>query len=363
MKLDHIKIEGYKSFRSVDLELKYLNVLIGANGSGKSNFISIFRLLNKMVNKNFEQYIAKTGDADSYLYLGEKNTKQILLKLFFGSNGYEVHWQPTQKYKLNFSEERSCFYGHGSNQKPYDVYLHGTGYETGLIEDAQQNPVSEHVLKNLISWVIYHFHDTSNTAQIKKPCPINLNEYLMEDGGNLAAFLYSMQKTHNKNYERIRDIVRLAMPFFDDFHLQPKEENPNMIFLEWKQKDSDYRFYPFQLSDGTLRFICLVTVLLQPNPPTTIIIDEPELGLHPYAISLLGSLMRKVTLQTKPVQLIISTQSVELVNQFQAEDIVIADRDKQETKLNRLNPDDLTEWLKEYTLGELWEKNVLGGKP
>lgn len=158
----------------------------------------------------------------------------------------------------------------------------------------------------------------------------------------------------------------LAAPFFDDFTLRPMPGNEEMVQLEWQQRGSDYPFRANQLSDGTLRFICLATALLQPNPPPTMLFDEPELGLHPYALTLLGNLFRQAVRSSgKSIfqQIIISTQSAPLLNEFTPEDIIIVDRAHGESTFRRLNAGFLSEWLQEYTLGELWQKNVLGGRP
>jgi predicted ATPase len=173
-----------------------------------------------------------------------------------------------------------------------------------------------------------------------------------------------LRRTRKEHYEAIRDTIRLANPFFDDFLLRPHTDNENMIRLEWREKGSDFPFQAYHLSDGTLRFICLTTLLLQPQLPSTILIDEPELGLHPYAIVILASLMRSAAERT---QLIVSTQSVSLVNQFDAEDLLVVERRERdnmhETVIRRVDPQRLSSWLDEYSLGELWEKNVLGGRP
>jgi predicted ATPase len=220
------------------------------------------------------------------------------------------------------------------------------------------------VLDSLKSWKIYHFHDTSVSAPVKKARDINDNIYFRPDASNLAAFLYLLKETRNEYYEAIRDTIRLVTPFFDDFLLKPNRENENMIKLEWREKGSDFPFQAYHLSDGTLRFICLATLLLQPELPSTILIDEPELGLHPYAIVILASLMQSAAERT---QLIVSTQSVSLVNQFDAEDLLVVERrehdHKYETVIGRVDSEKLDAWLEEYALGELWEKNVLGGRP
>ena len=134
-----------------------------------------------------------------------------------------------------------------------------------------------------------------DTAAIRRTCSVRDNERLREEGGNLAAFLLMLRDQHQRTYEKIRDIVRLAAPFFDDFKFRPKPSNGDTnLQLEWTQKGSDYPFLVTQLSDGTLRFMALTTALLQPNPPSTILLDEPELGLHPYALNLLAALLKRL---------------------------------------------------------------------
>jgi predicted ATPase len=198
-------------------------------------------------------------------------------------------------------------------------------------------------------------------AGVRLQKPINDNEFLRPDAENLAAFLYRIQQTHPDHYTRIREVVRLAAPFFEDFKLRAVTDNPELIQLEWLQRDSDYPFRPSQLSDGTLRFICLATVLLQPSTPPTMLFDEPELGLHPYALTLVASLFQQAAHPSR--QVIVSTQSAQLLNEFDPEDVIVVERTQGESVFRRLDSAQLAEWLEEYTLGELWQKNVLGGRP
>jgi predicted ATPase len=135
-----------------------------------------------------------------------------------------------------------------------------------------------------------------------------------------------------------------------------------MIQLEWRQKDSDYPFLASHLSDGTLRFICLATALLQPSPPATMVFDEPELGLHPFALTLLANLFEVAARRTSQ-QVIVSTQSAPLVNEFEPEDVIVVERAEGESVFRRLDSAKLSGWLEDYTLGELWQKNVFGGGP
>ncbi|HXG64432.1 MAG TPA: AAA family ATPase [Blastocatellia bacterium] len=361
MKLDRIAVKGFKSIREMELEMRPLNVLIGANGVGKSNFIAIFRLLNQIMQGTLQVYVAQSGGADSFLYFGQKVTDKIRFRFNFGLNAYSCALLPTVDDRLIFGEEKCFFQGEGFDQ-PYSLSL-GSGHRESLLSESVKvdlNPVAAYVLSSIQSWKVYHFHDTSDAARIKKIGAINDNQYLRPDAANLAAFLYKLQQTAPAQYERIRDTIRLVVPFFDDFILRPLPDNPNNIRLEWREVGSDYPFLAHHLSDGTLRFMCLATLLLQPELPTTILIDEPELGLHPYAITVLASLMRSASARA---QIIVSTQSVSLVNQFEAEDLLVVEREAHETVIRRVDSQRLEEWLEAYSLGELWEKNVIGGRP
>lgn len=346
----------------MEIELRSLNVLVGANGAGKSNFIALFKMLNRMMQGDLQVFVAQSGGADSLLHYGQKVTDEIRIEMKFGLDRYYCELKPTADDNLFFANEHS----HDGNMGPsrvYKLYLLGKGHRESLLPEEAKislGSVSERILSNILRWNLYHFHDTSDSARVKKIGAINDNQYLRSDAGNLAAFLYKLQLTAKPQYDAIRDTVRLVAPFFDDFILRPSLDNPDHIRLEWRERGSDYPFLAHHLSDGTLRFICLATLLLQPKLPHTILIDEPELGLHPYAINVLASLMRSASVKA---QIIVSTQSVSLVNQFEAEDLLIVEREGNETVIKTVDSQRLKEWIEEYSLGELWEKNVLGGRP
>ncbi len=360
--LDKIRIAGFKSIRDQTLELRPLNVLIGANGAGKSNFIGAFRLLNQIVASNLQLYTGKAGGAESLLHFGRKVTEAIELELTFNPNSYQCRLDVTDDDSLLFGEERISYRGSGYDN-PYVVPLGAGHKETALFHEAAKSKtksIAEHVLDATRSWQVYHFHDTSSSAKVKLTGNLNENDHLKPDAANLAAFLFRLQETREAEFRNVVETIRLAAPFFGRFRLQPSHLNPLKIRLEWFEKDSDSLFDASALSDGTLRFICLATLLLQPKLPSTILIDEPELGLHPYAINLLASLLRSAAKRT---QVIVSTQSVTLVNQLSPEDIVVVDRSGGESIFRRLGQETIASWLDDYSLGELWEKNVLGGRP
>ncbi|HIJ06707.1 MAG: SMC domain-containing protein [Methanomicrobiales archaeon 53_19] len=381
-KLDRIRISGYKSIRDLDVPLKNQNILIGANGAGKSNIISLFSLLNQMAEGRLRYAVGKAGGLRSILYYGPTKTRHIDIELAFGEIGYACSWEMAEDDGIIFREERAGFLDHGSDERPYGQpagrqdgqqddrkpspdFLESGHRETKLITFAKEpHPepdwqVSRQLLSSMKSWRAYHFNDTGADSPIKAIEQINDNMYLRSNGSNLAPFLYYLKKVHEEQYNRIRDMVRLIFPRFDDFNLRPMVENTTLIRLEWRERDSDYPFLAHQLSDSILRFICLATVLLQPNPPDLILIDEPELGLHPSAIQVLAALIGSASHRT---QVIVATQSAVILDRFEPEDVIVVDRLNGETTARRLDTDELESWLSEYSLSELWEMNIFGGK-
>lgn len=357
--LDSVSVSGFKSIHHLNgFRLRALNVLIGANGAGKSNFISLFKLLHEIINGSLQTYVGIAGGAETQLYFGRKVTGEIRIRLEFKRNGYEITLAPSASDSLIISNE-ICWYDYPDGRH-YPVQLGRGVEESKLSGQARAGNISKHVFNSIKDWKVYHFHDTSESAKVKLTGDIDDNEMLRPDASNLAAFLFLLKEKYPGYYTRIINTVRLAAPFFDDFVLRPSPRNPDKIRLEWRERGSDDYFNASHLSDGTLRFICLSTLLLQPNLPSTLLIDEPELGLHPFAISLLSEMLESVASST---QVIVSTQSIALVNHLDPEDIIVVDREDDQSVLKRLSSQDLTIWLDEYSLGELWEMNVLGGRP
>lgn len=356
-KLSQVIIKGFRSFKDLDIELRDLNVLIGANGSGKSNFVGFFVMIQQLLEQNLQRYVAKQGGPDPLMYFGRKVTDKIVGKMFFGNNGYNFDLEPTKDNRLIFGEENFWW-----NMKG-DHWI-GAGHEESKANssEAKSTKIYDYVVPAMKQWRVYHFHDTSDTAKVKLLHGINDNEYLRPDASNLAAFLFRLKKNHTQEYSKIVKTIRLVAPYFGDFHLRANVDNSKQIELEWTEIGQDVPFSGHALSDGTLRFICLTTVLLQPEKfkPALILIDEPELGLHPFAINLLASLVKSAA---KTRQMIISTQSVELLDEFDIDDILVADRSEDGSTLSRPDKADLKDWLDEYSVGELWCKNLLGGRP
>ncbi|BBL75124.1 AAA family ATPase [Methylomagnum ishizawai] len=352
--LRRIKIEGFKSIAGAELELGDLNVVIGANGSGKSNLIGVFRLLERIWSRNLQLFVA--GEPDRLLHHGRKVTPFLAVGLELGQNRYEIRLK-AERDVLVFEQEQVWF-GEDFWEEPASrKHLETALGESGLFF---QNRSAEHFFPLEWNWLIHHFHDTSDASPAKQICNIDDNRYLRPDAANLAAYLYWLQEKHPVEFRHIEEHIRLVAPFFEGFVLAPSRLNERKIKLEWRHKGSDAYFDAYSLSDGTLRFICLATLLLQPTPPALILLDEPELGLHPFAIRLLAEMLEAASHRS---QVILATQSVNLLDQFSPKDIIVAENDGKQTTFRRLDEDGLRGWLDEYSLGELWTKNVLGGQP
>ena len=362
-KLNRLEIKGYKSIKSLDLELNALNIIIGANGAGKSNLIGFFKFINKIVDKDLELYTAQQRGANKILHFGKKKTEELFFKLTFSPNGYLAMLIPDNSDKFIFKEEAIGFFGDKINYEggTKTIRLESKGNkESSLPDRGHSQSIQGHSVAYLKDWKLYHFHDTSKTAKVKNTCNVNDNNILREDASNLAAFLYRIQENNEVAYKKIVKTIQRVTPFFQDFILEKELNNEDTIRLKWKHKGTDEYFDAHDLSDGTLRFICLTTLLLQPNLPTIILLDEPELGLHPFALKILASMFRVVS---KKTQIIASTQSPTLADEFDIEDIIVADRIANCSVFNRLDNKKYEKWLEEYSLGDVWQKNLIGGVP
>jgi predicted ATPase len=362
--IEKIIIENYKSIRKIDLDLKPINIFIGANGAGKSNFISFFEMIKKIFEESLQNYIADNGGIDNLLYFGRKRSEYIKgLIDFDNTNAYYFTLKPSQNNRAYFEREGDYFNLRYKKDKIYQSTwnnrLWGTGDEESNVIKSEDFR-AKYIKHDLNSFKVYHFHDTSKNAKIKQPCSINDNSELKEDGGNISAFLFLLREKNPKVFKLIEGILKSSAPFFDKFDLKPDRINEQYIQLEWKERGSDMYLNAHNFSDGTLRMISLITLLLQPIPPKTIIIDEPELGLHPAAINILSGLIKKASDQS---QIIISTQSVNLIDNFLPEDIITVDRADNQSVFNRLKYEDLKNWLDEYSISDIWNKNLIGGRP
>ena len=363
--IENVIIKNFKSIRDLELPLTNLNVLIGSNGVGKSNFISFFEMTKAIFEQRFGSYTLDKGGIDNLLYRGRKISKEIYgLMDFKNTNAFFFTLKPAQSNKGYIDNTGDYFNKRGESTKDYQGQWHRTFWDSATEESnliGKMYGRAYYLNSYLRSFTVYHFHDTSSSSPMRGQCEINDNSFLRDNGSNLAAYLYMLKKTDEKAFRLIEGTIHSIAPYFKRFNLRPDPVMPSKISLEWEEVNSDMYLNGYSFSDGTIRFIALATLLLQTNLPEVIIIDEPELGLHPAAINKLAALIKRAS---KTSQIILSTQSTNLVNCFEPEDIIVVDREDEQTVFKRLNSEDLSVWMNDYdySISDMWETNLIGGQ-
>lgn len=363
-RLDQISLSGFKSIKSLN-QFKLdpeINVLIGANGAGKSNFVEFFRMLRAMLEQRLQTHVLGAGGADGYFHFGIKETKQISAELLFGANRHATTWTSTADGKLLIEKEIAQYTGKPDTS---EQWVTNGALESGLADRKNARGLLTERGPNwwvhdaLAGWQVYHFHDTSMTAGMRRDVGVDQGKRLASNAHNLAAFLHQWKKSQPDRYRLLIGTIQRVAPYFSDFEFIEKSGSiENTVRLTWHQKGSDYIHQPGHFSDGTIRFICLAACLLQPEPPTTIVLDEPEIGLHPQALTLLAGLMRSAS---KRMQIIVATQSPVLLGEFKPEQIITVNQRNGCSELERLNHEELKDWISEYSIGDLWQKGVIQG--
>ena len=367
-KLTKITIAGYKSIAydfPQEIPIGDINILIGANGSGKSNLISFFRMLNYMMTGTLQTYIGQSGSAENLLHFGSKKTPSINASLEFTNDKnvkdiYNMTLVKTVQDSFIFSEESIKYNG--------KIYNLNEGHkESFLFTGKAMNKATEIIGCLLSKCRTFQFHDTSVSSNIRTNSFLDNNKYLFGNGGNLASVLYLLKnkEVYEKYYRKIVFYIQNIFPQFDDFVLEPLPLNQNYIKLNWKQKSSlDYILGVDQLSDGIIRFMALAVLLLTPPEllPNIIVIDEPELGLHPRAIEALAAMVNDASRYS---QIILATHSEWLLDCLDAKNVITADQDRLHncSIYKRIDEEALHDWLEEYSLSQLWNKNILRGQP
>ncbi len=351
--IDKIKIQGYKSIKDIELALKPINLLIGANGSGKSIFLSFFEFLNYLYEQKLQEYIALRGGQEKFFFQGVKTTESIKSHVSFnnGRNGYSFTLTAGEDEPI-FTEEglwyRQNEWHEIPNKKEASIKFHN--------KDHHNYNRSTYIRGFLKSFKKFHFHDTGPKSRFNNHSHIQNDTYfLYENGGNIPTYLFRIYNENPMIYKRIIYTIQSIAPYFSDFYFQPNESG--YLKLQWTDKYSNTIYGVNDLSDGTLRFIALCVLFLQPELPETIIIDEPELGLHPTAITKLSGLIKSVV--QKKTQVIVATQSADLINHFKPEDVVTVDQINGASEFHRLDKQNLEQWLEEYSIGDLWMRNIL----
>ncbi len=372
MRLESVSVRGFRSLANVEFSnLGGATVLIGANGSGKSNVVRFFEMLSWMLrSQKLEEFVARHGGADDQLFMGNKATPRMEADIRLwtpnGINEYSFALSYGAPDRFVFTEERLRSSRAGlEGQAPWQSV--GSGHTEAKIKEAAHDQIPgvntktarvvHHLLKDCST---FQFHDTSASASMKQRWDVSDSRGLRSDGGNLAAVLFRLQRECPDRFEWVQDNIRRVLPSFGHFVI---EDEHGRVLLRWRGTDGDKTFGAHLTSDGSLRLFALVTLLSLPPEmlPSVALIDEPELGLHPAAVTLIGSMIQSLASHR---QIIVATQSPQLVDCFDLDEIVVMELEDSRTVARRRSRGNYERWLDEnYTTGELWQMNLLGGRP
>jgi predicted ATPase len=370
--LSRLQLAGFRSIREATLEFRPLNVLIGANGAGKSNLVDFMRMLNYALSRGFQSpYLTDRGPASHILHFGPKRTPVINAELTFtadrGTNFYRfslAHVRQDDTFLFTNEEVQFQASDHTSPTPPIPLGP-GGHRESGLSEQWSGDDPTVRFIKGLIGRCrVYQFHDTSVGAFLRGKPFVDDTRYLRADGGNLAAILLRLEQQEPDIFEEITRTVQSVLPWLDRFVLEPEgAEGKQVVPLRWRQcGQGDYDFVAGQLSDGSLRIIALMTLLLLPEEmmPGLIVIDEPELGLHPSAEDVIAGLIKQAS---RSCQIVLSTQSSTFIDHFSPNDVLVTEIEDGQSSFSRLSEEGLKNWLERYTLSQIWSKDIIGGRP
>ncbi len=365
-RLQSVEIKGFKSIpyaHPLTIEFGDVTILLGANGAGKSNIISFFKMLGYMMNGSLQRFIAQSGTNQKFLHYGAKRTPTLSALIKFQGKGktatYSFNLTNAVPDRLIISSEEIELHRE-SEKRPFKKQLQSDFNESALVTATDR---TDKVFRRLLGGCkVYQFSDSSITSPMRQASTVDSAQYLQSEANNLASFLYYLKNNYPQSYQRITEYVQGVVPQFKEFYLEPER---GYISLKWiDNSPNDYVLSADQFSDGSIRFIALATLLLQPQKtmPCVIIVDEPELGLHPYAIDQLNEMIKDAS---KHAQVVVATQSTAIIDGFSVDDITIIERDEamQGSIAKHLTQEEYNDWLEDYTVSELWNKNVIGGRP
>jgi predicted ATPase len=378
-----LEVGGYRRLRQVEMQLAPLNVLIGANGVGKSSILEVVDLLAASADGSLENSISEAGGISSLLTLDDR-TDALRFSLEMPSADpapikYEVR---ISREGVGYAIRREALTQQQQPDQPIPFkFIDATGAQVHYHDPAQRRLVrpnweykaTETALSQVpkmyqtpekfrqllaSSSALYHTLDVSFRAPVRLPQPLQPANTPGSDGADLLPCLYTMRETDRDRYEAVEDALRAAFPTFERLDLPPAAAG--RLTLAWRDKNFTQPIYPHQLSEGTLRFLWLATLLQSPGLPVVTLIDEPEVSLHPEMLRLLADLMREASSRS---QLIVATHSDRFVRFLQPEELVVCNLAEDGGMFVRRASDlDLDGWLADYALDELWSIGRLGGR-
>ncbi|TVR94571.1 MAG: DUF2813 domain-containing protein, partial [Spirochaetaceae bacterium] len=366
-KINRARISGFRRMLDVDLRIRPLMVLIGANGVGKTSFLDAFSLLSASASETLNSTISDLGGLTSLLTRGKSEDVSFLvdmeipghepleytLTLTSKGAGYsisaEVLSQRREGYEHPFkhieSTENDIRYYEIDEGKLLRPDWQHNPLETSLSQVPKMFRQPEELRRILATATQYHVLDVGPRAPVKMPQPMKPATLPGPQGEDLVPYLYYLRESERNRFDVIIDTLRTAFPDFEELNFPPV--SAGVLAMTWKDRNFEKPLYMNELSEGTLRFLWLVSLLQSPNLSMVTMIDEPEVSLHPELLELLSDLMREAATRT---QLIVATHSDRLVRFMRPEEVVVMDvGDDGSTTATWADSLDLDRWLAEYS--------------
>ena len=369
-RIESIHVKGFRSLADVKLDsIPNPMVLLGTNGAGKSNVLRFFEMLKEMAHLRLGEFTLRQGGADDQLFGGARSTQQIEATVFFRTTlgrsrfTFVLQYAHPDRFIITGEQFRSPDPEDSSEDDPvYLFFDQPIGHESACVQESRSSTADMRLTKAvelLADCGHYQFHDTSDCAPVKTRWDVEDNHRLLGHGGNLASVLLSLQENEAPRFDLICKQLAQVVPDFNGFQ---NVENYGKTILRWRSKGTGKTMGAHLTSDGSLRCFQLVTLLNLPDTllPRVVLLDEPELGLHPAAIALVSHMAKSLA---RRCQVIIATQSPHFVDAFGFEDMIVLELRDGRTETTRPDPSRFGRLLKNYSTGELWWKGVLGGYP
>ncbi len=376
--LKSIRLVNFYSFRDTTIELNQgANVLVGINGAGKSNFFKVFELLNEAINgKRLRRHIIEIGGIDEMLYQGERENDEIVIELIYESPtfeliNYEIKIVPTQteyyvrekawhKDSIFFEREDKQIFViiEGMDKKlPWQTFdvdelellISDNSFRNGNLKNLTE------ALTNFAKINIINTINTTSQSPIRKPVLAIPETNIVNGGDNLAQVLNTIKINDKKTYKKIIESLNRVNPYFKDFDFRPIGTNFEMLLEE---EGLNRSIHLSKVSDGTLRYLCLITALLT-NKKAVLCFDEPEIGLHP---DMLFNIAQAIKEAAETAIVIVSTHSTQLLNYFDLETVRVFEKDADNsTQVYAYTEGDFTGWYETFQVGTMWRQGDIGG--
>ena len=368
MKLKSLAVSNFRSLADARLPLHDLNVIVGPNGSGKTALLEVLHMVHCASQRELSKFLDERGGFQAVLHRtnGRVHDALMQIRIEFDAQSEQKSLDP-DTFVMTLADQTVGYVVREAllekltpkGNREGALRLHGgPDTATELAYFAVGGDASPPIMKFLAGIRLYGALDVGPRSIVRLPQTLTPAQAPGPNGEHLYSALYNLRISAPEIFERLTVLLQQSFPGFK--RLELPVVGAGQVTLAWYERDSNTPFYANQLSEGTLRYLWLVTILLTPQRPPLLLLDEPELSLHPALLRLLAALLQDAALTT---QIVVATQSSDLIGWLMPEEVLIADKEDGKTLFTWAADLDLKAWLDEYTLRDLWLMGNLGGRP